>query len=357
MLTIPTRADVVRQVHQRGERVAAVLPIHYPRALLRAHGFQPMEVWGPPRVGVVEGNAHFQAYTCAIVRNATSFLLQGGLDAADVVVIPHTCDALQGMASVLKDFIKPEQPVATIYLPRGARPADREFFAAELRRLAQQLAEISGRRPGDAELTAAIEREEEADRELALLAGHRTAIGLGDRDFFTLLRAREYLPAESFIELARSAPRAQVPGGGVPLMISGIVPEPMELFDHINEMGARVVADDLACCSRRLYRPTNAGNPFERMAASLLDGPLDPTRGSPILERARAMSDRMVQCGAKGLLVYDVKFCEPELFDIPLLRKHLAAEGLSMLHVEFDMAGSIAQQTLTRIEAFVEMLQ
>lgn len=357
MLTIPTRADVAGQVRARGERVAAVLPIHYPRALLRAHGFQPMEVWGPPSVSVVEGNAHFQAYTCGIVRNATSFLLQGGLDIADVIVIPHTCDALQGMASVLKDFIKPRQPVATIYLPRAARSADRAFLQAELRRLARQLAEISGRSPSEAELIAAIEREEEADRELRALAEHRSEIDLSDRDYFTLLRTREFLPAESFIELARSAPRGQAPGGGVPLMISGIVPEPMDLFDHINEMGARVVADDLACCSRRLYGPSGASDPFERMADGLLGGPLDPTRGSPILERARAVSNRMAECGAKGLLVYDVKFCEPELFDVPLLRKHLTEQGLAMLHVEFDMTGSIAQQTLTRIEAFVEMLQ
>jgi benzoyl-CoA reductase/2-hydroxyglutaryl-CoA dehydratase subunit BcrC/BadD/HgdB len=305
----------------------------------------------------VEGNAHFQAYTCGIVRNATSFLLQGGLDAADVIVIPHTCDALQGMASVLKDFIKPPQPIATIYLPRGTRPVDRVFLAAELRRLAEQLAGISGRRPRDAELTAAIEREDEADHELRFLAEHREEIGLGDRDYFTLLRAREFVPAESFVELARSVPRERASRGGVPLMISGIVPEPMELFDRINEMGARVVADDLACCSRRLYRPSGASDPFQRMVDSLLDAPLDPTRGSPILERARAVSRRMAESGARGLLVYDVKFCEPELFDVPLLRKHLAAEGFPMLHVEFDMAGSIAQQTLTRIEAFVETLQ
>jgi len=357
MLTIPARAEVVRQVRERGERVAAVLPIHYPRALLRACGFQPMEVWGPPGVSAVEGNAHFQSYTCGIVRNAASFLMQGGLDVADVILIPHTCDALQGMASVLKDFVKPRQPVATVYLPRGTREVDRRYLVAELRRLAEELSAISGKRPDDAELTAAIEREEEADQELRFLAEHRSEIGLSDREYFTLMRAREFVPAEAFVQLARSAPRARGSELGVPLMISGIVPEPMELFDRINAMGARVVADDLACCSRRLYRPGGRSDPFERMTDLLIDGPLDPTRGSPILERARTVSRRMTESGARGLLVYDVKFCEPELFDLPLLRKHLAPEGLPMLHVEFDMTGSVDQQTLTRIEAFVEMLR
>jgi benzoyl-CoA reductase/2-hydroxyglutaryl-CoA dehydratase subunit BcrC/BadD/HgdB len=65
----------------------------------------------------------------------------------------------------------------------------------------------------------------------------------------------------------------------------------------------------------------------------------------------------MRESGAQGLLIYDVKFCEPELFDIPLLRKRLATAGLPVLHVEFEMGMTVSRQVLTRIEAFVETLQ
>jgi benzoyl-CoA reductase/2-hydroxyglutaryl-CoA dehydratase subunit BcrC/BadD/HgdB len=64
----------------------------------------------------------------------------------------------------------------------------------------------------------------------------------------------------------------------------------------------------------------------------------------------------MQQTGARGIIIYDVKFCEPELFDIPQLRRLLEAAGHPLLHVEFDLAATISQQTVTRIEAFVEML-
>jgi benzoyl-CoA reductase/2-hydroxyglutaryl-CoA dehydratase subunit BcrC/BadD/HgdB len=60
--------------------------------------------------------------------------------------------------------------------------------------------------------------------------------------------------------------------------------------------------------------------------------------------------------GAKGLLVYDPKFCEPELFDVPLLRKHLAESGFPVLHIEYEMGEGLHHQTLSRIEAFVETL-
>ena len=100
-LIIPSRKDALRRMRDAGYRIAAVLPIYYPRALLRACGFHPVEVWGPARVDSRGGDLRFQAYTCAIVRNAVSLLSEGKLDPADVLLVPHTCDALQGMGSVL----------------------------------------------------------------------------------------------------------------------------------------------------------------------------------------------------------------------------------------------------------------
>lgn len=353
-----SRKEVLKEARKQGLRIAAVLPIHYSRALFRAFGFHPMEVWGPPSVDPADGNIHFQAYTCGIVRHATSFLLQGGLDIAEVLLVPHTCDALQGMGSAAIDFFELRQSVQTLYHPRQTRDCDLDFFVDELGRLGAELGKISGSKVSDADLHRAVEREEEADAALAELAGGRSEIALGDREFYTLLRGREYLLTEDFIKLAQDAPRGPSPTKGVPLMISGIVAEPMSIFDDINAMGAHIVADDLAGCSRRTYGAyPNESNPYRRMAKRLLFGPLDPTRGSPIPERCAALADKMVARGARGMLLYDVKFCEPELFDVPQLRQHLESRGLKLLHVEYDLADGLSQQTLTRIEAFVETLQ
>ena len=351
------RKDVIERVRGLGRKVVAVLPFHYPRALLRAYRLHPIEVWGPPNIPRDEGSQHFQAYTCDIVLKATSFLLRGGMDPVDAILVPHTCDALQGMASVAADFLKPRQPVLTLYLPRGCRDSDRAFLIAELKRLAGCCAEISGHKPNEADWAEAFAAEEAADRALASLYQRRPQLALSDRDFYTVVRSREFLTAEDFAELAASLPEGDPLAEGVGLMLSGIVAEPLELFDRINEMGAHVVADDLACGYRRVYPPAAESNPFARLAAQLLACPPDPTRGSPIEQRLAALTSRMRESGAQGLLIYDVKFCEPELFDIPLLRKRLAAAGLPVLHVEFEMGMTVSRQVLTRIEAFVETLQ
>ncbi|MCG8616587.1 MAG: 2-hydroxyacyl-CoA dehydratase family protein, partial [Desulfobacterales bacterium] len=109
-MKIPSRKAVIQNIREQGGKIAAVLPYHYPRALLRAHNIFPVEVWGPPHVDDMAGVQHFPEYTCKIAQKATHFLSGPGAGAVDCILIPHTCDSLQGMASVMADFIRPEKP-------------------------------------------------------------------------------------------------------------------------------------------------------------------------------------------------------------------------------------------------------
>jgi len=380
--SIPRRLEVARAHKEQGGLVAAVLPIHYPRALLRAFDILPVEVWGPPRVDVVYGAAHLQPYVCSIVRNALSFLQTGGLDVADLIIVPHACDSLQGLASILIDFVRPRQPVIPLYLPRGRRESDAAFLADEFRSLCRRLEEITHRSPSNADLMASIRREEAADELLAHLHERRKNLALTQIEFYRLIRAREYLPAEVFSDLARGAlapssdplppPRAaRVPPSspnfgrgrgnegdreGIPILLSGIVPEPMTLFESIAEMGGVIVADDLACCGRRLYPPGKSEDAFLHLAESILGGPPDSTRGHSIQERLDHLVRLCQKSGARGVVFYDVKFCEPELFDLPLLRKGLQEVGVPSVAIEVDLNDPLSHQSLTRIEAFLEMM-
>ena len=280
-IIIPPRKQVIQEIKSRGDAVAAVLPIHYSRALLRAFAIYPIEVWGPPQVDVSSGGAHLQAYVCSIVHNALSFLKMGKLDIADLVLIPHTCDSLQGLASILMDLIQPEQAIIPLYLPRGQREEDVTFLADELRSLAARLADLTGRQPTDEEFLAAIQREETSDLLLNELCKARNKTGLNNLDFYRLLRSREYLPAEDFAALAESTlQNTAAPRPGTPVILSGIVPEPMGVLGLLDEMNGLVAADDLACCGRRLYQPGSSLEPFRRMAEAIITAPPPPTPGN-----------------------------------------------------------------------------
>jgi hypothetical protein len=289
------------------------------------------------------------------VQNALSYLLSGGLDVTDLFLVPHACDSLQGLGSILIDFVKPRQPILTLYLPRGKRISDFDFLADELRSAYNRLVEITTLTPSETDMMDCILREESADMALSQL--HRDRPFSSER-LYRLIRSREYLPSESFLEITRRAiSTGESTGDGIPVLLSGIVPEPMILFRALIELGAKVVADDLACCGRRLYPEGKSKEPFHRMAERILGASPDPMHGSSIGERLEYLLNLIRVSNVCGVIFYEVKFCEPELFDLPQLRQALRQAGIPSIVIEVDLNDELAQPVLNRIAAFLEMLE
>ncbi len=353
----PSRSEAIAAHVEAGGKIAAVLPVHAPRALLRAFGYLPVEVWGPPGQDTSRGAVRLQAYTCSVVRSGLAFMESGKLDLADVVVVPHACDSLQGLGSVLLDFVRPEQLVAPLYFPRDDGPAGVDFLAAEIRALRSRLEAHTGATVTDDDLNAAIDREQEADGLLAELLAARLHLPWADAPFYRVVRAREYLPAERFAELAREALAARVDAQrpGTRIVLSGMVPEPYSLLEAIENAGAVVAADDLAATGRRCYPRTEGDDPAERLARALLGGPPGATRGSPVHDRAEHLADLAARSGAVGVLFWVVKFCEPDLFYLPQLKAALDARGLRSAVIEFDITDPLPAGAVTRLEAFCEV--
>lgn len=359
VLHIRSRKAVISDWHAAGGLVAAVLPIAYPRELLRTFGVLPVEVWGPPGIDTSPADRRLQSYTCGIVRGALSFLEAGGLDDVDLVLVPHACDSLQGLGSMLLDFPVTEKTVAPLYLPRVVGDAGVEFLTGEIKALERTLADVTGRSPNSDDLMEATLREEEADRLLGRLFRHMGSMELSERDLYRLMRGREYLSAESFMELA--APFADASSraaarDGSPVVLSGIVPEPAEMLDVLTAAGGVIVADDTACCARRLLSPGSSEEPHRRMAQRLVGAPPCSTRGSSLARRIDHVLKVAGRAGASGVLFSCVKFCEPELFYLPSMRAALEEAGFRALVLELDPTMGLPGQVVTRLEAFLEML-
>jgi benzoyl-CoA reductase/2-hydroxyglutaryl-CoA dehydratase subunit BcrC/BadD/HgdB len=357
-IAIPRRSEVIQRHQDRGGQIAAVFPIHYPRALLRAFDILPVEVWGPPGVDTSRADAHLQAYVCTIVKNGLSFLLSGGLDVCDYIVVPHGCDSLQGLGSILLDFIRPKQAVLPVYLPRQNRDASIDFLTDEFKSIEGRLRRKTGKKPSVTDLIKAVHREEAADQVLADLFNRRRRLPLSNLEFYRLVRAREYLPAEVFAEIGHQALEqgGQPDEQGVGVVLSGLVPEPMEILEVISRAGAVVVADDFASSGRRLYTAGKGQEPHRRMANGILTAAPDSTRGSSIEDRVRHLKKLCEGSGARGVIFYDIKFCEPEQFYLPQIREALEQAGIRSVVMEGDLDGKLGQQLVTRIEAFLETL-
>ncbi len=355
---LPTRRQAIAEHKASGGRVAAIYPYHQPRALLRAFDLLPVEIWGPAGQDPSPADAHVQAYVCTIVRCGLALQLSGGLEAADLILVPHGCDSLQGMGSLMLDLVQPRQPVMTLYFPRGASAHGPGYLAQELARLRSSLEEFTGLKPDDDDLMAAVMREEEADRRFAELLASRARVPMPEGDFYRLVRSREHLPAERFTALADEAlaGRTEQGCGRIPLAVSGILAEPMPVLDAISAAGAMVVADDLAGTGRRCYPPGEGDDPLLRLAGTMLGAPPCSTRSDSVAARVDHLIGLVQQRGARAVIFYTVKFCEPELFYLPLLRKALDAAGVPSVQIEVDLTEQLPHQAITRLEALVETI-
>jgi len=350
----PDRAQTLDRARDRGLKILAALPYHYPRALVRAHGFHPMEVWAPASARPDSGAMHFQAYTCSIVTRGAAFLVDGGFAAVDAVLVPHGCDALQGLGAVLRDFVTERPPVLTLYAPRTRRGLDLDYLVAEYHRLGQSLIEAGGTQPTAQAWAEAFLAEQAADQALHDVYERRDDLALTDRDFYTVVRAREYLLPEDFTELVAGLPSGSAPRPGLPLLLSGISADPPDVLDVVNDAGAHVVADDLSTGTRRMLPVVNDDDPWRRLARAYLDGPVDPTRADPIAARVERLRALVRDSGARGALIVAPPFCEPEQFYLPALRKGLE---VPVLFLEHESGTAIDGQLIGRIEAFVETLE
>ena len=401
--TALSRRDHVRsQREEHGRRSLAVLPIHYPKEILTALGIHAVEMWGPPGPPRGEAAGRIQSYVCAVARNALAFLASGGADAVDGVLFPHTCDSLQGLATQATDIGGWGKAAFVFQHPRGGeRASARRFVLEELRSLARDLEAWTGRTLSPGMLAGAIRLHDEVDGCRAALLDGRARLPIGDPELYALLRRGEWLwPEEHLVELrdavAKLRPeREPEPAqAGLPLLVTGYVPEPASLLATLNDAGAFVAADDYAAVGRRVVRrdraagaaaaataataATAAADPNAAAAAAaaataagVVAGadpwadlvsrhaayPPCPTRGTDQEARLRHLVSLSEASGARGVLVHVQKFCEPELFDVPAILATFKARGMPVLVLEGELERSLSGQAETRLEAFVELLQ
>ncbi len=356
------KAYIEQQKSEHGRKALAVLPIHYPKEILTAMDILAVEMWGPPGEPRGPDAGRIQAYVCAIVRNALAFLAVGGADAVDGVLFPHTCDSIQGLATQAPDFGGWGKSVFRFIHPKGGdRPSSRRFVRRELEFLVRGLEEFAGRPLDSDALRRAIALHAEIHRLRARLIDERVRLDMDDAALYALLRRGEFLwPADHLAELrqAEAALRDGPVQRGTPVMITGIVPEPMTIFEALNAAGGLVVADDYAAVGRRIVRdlPELADDPMDTLVELQFVAPPCSTRNIEQLRRQSYLEEIFDRSGARGLIIHMVKFCEPELFDVPLIRRRFEARGVPVLFLESELERELAGQSVTRLEAFVEML-
>lgn len=285
-------------------------------------------------------------------------------DMAGVVFI-NSCDAMRRMADAWHNIRKNEN---TIMIDLPATPDDQAvlFLKSELIRMTESLEKWTGKKISLPDITVSVDKINKISNLLSELASkfRRSKAAGGRAALQKLYNDASTRPFDETIDHLKKLnvqSDTSDDADGVPVFLFGNVMPDSEAFSLIESCSAVIVDDDF-CTGSRMFpfmEITDSDDIFYSFAKALLAKPpcartFDPKNpvqiAEDILQHARSV-------GALGVIGHTVKFCDPYLERLPVIRNTLKNAGMPLLMLEGDCTLRSIGQQKTRIEAFIEMLK
>ena len=342
-----------------GHRAMGYFCTYVPEEIIHAAGFVPLRIRSGDQTPS-RADAHLQSYTCALCRSALDQALRGDLNFLVGVVFPHTCDTIQALADIWRMSF-PDLYVETIVQPvHLSSPSTRPYLIAELQRFRHSLEELIGQEISDQAIGASIESYNEKRRLLTRLYDLRDR--LAATELFAVTGAGFVMPPEEYNQLLGElvellAEGEQPPQKGPGLILVGAVLDDPAILTIVEELGARIVGDDLCTGSRYFAQPVEAnGDPIAALADRYLKRLPCPAKYHPSREPGEHLLKLVSDTQADGIVFVLLKFCDPFAFDYAMIKEKLDVAAVPHLRLEMEHAPAL-DQWRTRLQAFLEMIK
>ena len=335
-----------------------------PLPLIHAAGFSPHRIL-PDTDCPDQAGRLLHDNLCPHVKCVLDRAMSGMIPDLKGMVFMNSCDSMRRLYDAWKT-VKADMNVVLIDLPSVATNASIGFFRDELERLSRTLEQWGGAAIDDDSLAGSIGLYNRVSALFtALREKARRSELRGDSAALqeAYNRASISSPEESiaFLEaILKEGAGIKQGEPGVPIYLFGnMLPEP-EAFTLFESCGAHIVSDDL-CTGSRLFAAmeTGGGDILLNLARGILRRPSCARTFSA--ERPGSLGDDVaveaINSGARGVIGYTVKFCDPYIARLPGVRDALKREGIPLLLLEGDCTLRSIGQHRTRIEAFIEMMR
>lgn len=345
-----------------GRKAVACAPVYTPEELIHAMGLVPFGAWGADRE-VREAKRYFPAFICSIMQTILENGLTGAYDGISAIVIPSLCDSLKCLGQNWK-YAAPSVPFIPMTYPQNRNSENgRAFTLAGLERVISDLHKVTGAVYSEDKLANSIRvynRHNQAMRDLSEMLIDYPSIDAAKRN--DIFKSAWFMTKEEhtelvnrLIELLQRMPKENKSQKKV--IVTGIIADNPDLLAIFAENDLQVAGDDIAHESRQ-YRV----DVDETLAplAGLADKFARMDHCSVLYDAAKKRGDYIVnlanKTGAAGIVVVLTKFCDPEEFDYPIMKKKFDAAGIPSIVIETDRQMSNYQQARTAMETFRDML-
>ena len=346
---------------QTGKPAVGCFPLFVPEELVYAAGFLPVGLWGGVS-SFQQSNRYIQSFACSILRANLELGLSGQYDFLKAALIPTQCDTLKCVCENFKVAV-PKVPVIGVTIPQNRTiQAAHGQLLDEFDYLTQALKAVQTPdcKPMPLEEAFAVYEDYRA----VMMDFIRTVPDylntITPKVRHLILKAAWFMDKKRYTEtmrelLAALKQQPKEPFQGKRFLVTGIMLDAEPVLDLLEELQIAVV-DDLLCHESMQFRtPTRGeGSASSRLAYRFLD-----LKGaSPLYEPQKPRGAQLVQMAqetkADGVLFCLMKFCDPEAFDQPLVKKDLAAHGVPMVSIEHDQLVESVGQLRTRLQGFLE---
>jgi bcr-type benzoyl-CoA reductase subunit C len=352
------------KIRAKGRIIGSTLA-DVPEELIHAAGLLPFTILGTNKP-ILKASTHLPDNACSQARSDLELVLTYQRDFFDGYVLPQVDDTTQHLSDIWRRNV-PWDYFESFLLPRQVdRPSAREWLLNETLRLKGSLESLTGREISEEGLWESIGLYNQNHRDLRQLyeMKRRYPHLLGNRAFFDIIKSSMWWPKEEHNRLLEgfisSIEEADLMGEGeegIRVVLSGIVWEPPEIMDILDESGLKVVGDDLCVGWRYLDSDVEPnGDPLRAIVdRHFKRGPFTPIydKGDRIFEN---LLDLVTHNRAHGVIYLHIKFNESQDYDLPDLMENMEREGIPLLVVETEYQTTHLAGLRTRIQAFAESL-
>jgi benzoyl-CoA reductase subunit C len=354
---------------QSGGKAIAYFPVYGPQEIIHAAGMLPVCVAGAgDRLDLQHADARFGSFICSIVKSTLELALTSRLDLFDGFLFSSICDSARNLCWVVKRNLPAEKYVDFLHLPHN--PSSRsatEFLAAEYRRVAAELAKLSGTPVRDhavADAIALYNQERALVRQLYQFRNENPHL-LRAWESYLLVRMGHFMPVQEHTRILRAAldelPRRTLKKrDSLRVVIEGAFCEqpPLELIKLLENAGCYIVDDDFTLQQNWFTSDVpEHGDPYRNLASSYLDRSVySSVRHDWRAPRSEGLAQKVKRAKADAVIFLTAKFCEPAYFDYVLFRKKLDETGVPHLLLEYEEKLFTFERLRTEVETFVESL-
>jgi len=348
----------------RNKGVIGFACAYTPLPLIHAAGFAPYRIL--PNVDCPDQAGRLMHDNlCPHVKRVLDRAMSGMIPDLKGMVFMNSCDSMRRLYDAWK-AVRADMNIVLIDLPSASTNSSIVFFRDELERLSRTLDQWGGTEIDDASLAGSIGLYNRiASLFTALREKARRSELKGDSAALQEAYNRVSIssPEESieFLEaILKEGADTKKGEPGVPVYLFGNMLSEPEAFTLFESCGAHIVSDDL-CTGSRLFAAIEPGGSDRllNLARGILRRPSCARTFSP--ERPGSLGDDVaagaINAGARGVIGYTAKFCDPYIARLPGVRESLKREGIPVLLLEGDCTLRSIGQHRTRIEAFIEMMR